>query len=342
MPGAASPNWGPAMPRSFRLLVLCILVVSIGACSSTPTSPGPPGVTRIIGLDGSLAFGSIDIGSSVDRTLTIANSGTSTLTVSGIAVSTAPGVAGFTVSWTSGTIAAGASQSVTVRLTPTEAMNYNGTLTVAANQTSGTNTSAITGTGTTPGTPAEPPSAPKTTFGAGTYSVGTEIAAGRYFSAPDFGCSWERLSGLGDTVAEIIASEFIGDSPGQWIVDVTPSDRYFRSTSACGTWVKDSPRRGTEPTITAGIWLVGAQVTVGAYRSTVASGCYWERLRGFGSKGTDEIIDSKFIATSGSQSIEIQAGDVGFRTNSDCGTWVPVSAILASTAAVSRASHASD
>jgi hypothetical protein len=184
--------------------------------------------------------------------------------------------------------------------------------------------------------PAEPPSAPQTTFGAGTYSVGTELAAGRYFSAPDFGSAWERLSGHSGT-AEIIASEFIGDNASQWIVDIETGDAYFRTDAECGTWVKDSPPRGAAATITAGIWLVGAQAGVGTYSSTVSSGCEWRRLSGFGSKGIDDIIERKFIATSGSETIEIKAGDVGFRTNSDCGTWPPVSPILASTAPVPRA-----
>jgi hypothetical protein len=50
-----------------------------------------------------------------------------------------------TASWLSGTIAAGGSQTVTIRFEPTTAATYSGTLTVNGDQTSGTNTIAISG-----------------------------------------------------------------------------------------------------------------------------------------------------------------------------------------------------
>src|SRR5205823_17368 len=48
-----------------------------------------------------------------------------------------------------GTIAVSGSTDVTVTFTPTAAINYGGTVTVTSGATSGTNTIAISGTGTT-------------------------------------------------------------------------------------------------------------------------------------------------------------------------------------------------
>jgi hypothetical protein len=80
-----------------------------------------------------------------DATLKISNSGTGALTVSSIA-----GPSGYTLTWTSGTIGAGGSQDVTVRFVPTATQIYTGTLTVNGDQTGGTNTIFVSGTGTGP------------------------------------------------------------------------------------------------------------------------------------------------------------------------------------------------
>jgi surface antigen len=104
---------------------------------TTATTP-----TRIISLGGSLAFGSVTVNSSAQSTLTIYNTGNSTMTVSSISYPS-----GFSGNW-SGTITAGNSQSVTVTFTPTSATSYGGTVTVNSDATSGVNTIAASGTGT--------------------------------------------------------------------------------------------------------------------------------------------------------------------------------------------------
>jgi uncharacterized protein YkwD len=78
-------------------------------------------------------------------TLTVGNSGTGTLSVSGITV---PG--GYALNWTSGAIAPGGSQQVTVRFAPTAAQAYDGTLTVNADHSSGTSTASLSGRGAAP------------------------------------------------------------------------------------------------------------------------------------------------------------------------------------------------
>jgi len=330
------------MANTAKLLILCVLIAMVGACSEgTPTSPSPasstttnpttsdlsaPAVSRIVGLSGSLAFGDVEIGSSVDRAVTIANTGNTALTVTGVSVST-PGASDFVVNWAGGAIAAGASQMVNVRFTPTAARSYNGAFVVTADQTSGTGSSAISALGIAPA------HAPKTSVGTGTYAVNTDIVAGRYFATPAFTCNLKRLSALGSTPADVIMWEFIDGHVGQWIVDIAPTDAYFQTDAACGTWTKDAPERGIDTTITSGVWLVGAQITPGTYGASAVSGCYWERLRGFGSRGYDDIIANSFSAADSPQVVTIAATDVGFRTNAECGTWTPVSA---PTASVSR------
>lgn len=100
--------------------------------------------TRVISLSGNLAFGDVAVGSSSQRTLTIVNSGNSTLTVNSISFPS-----GFTGNWSSGTISSGGSQNVTVTFSPSFATSYGGTVTVNSDKTSGGNTISASGTGTT-------------------------------------------------------------------------------------------------------------------------------------------------------------------------------------------------
>jgi formylglycine-generating enzyme required for sulfatase activity/uncharacterized membrane protein len=108
------------------------------SCSGTGTAVA----TRVISLSGSLAFGNVVVGSSSGATMTISNTGNSTLTVSGI---TYP--SGFSGNWSSGTIAAGNSQNVAVTFSPSAATSHGGTITVTSDKTSGTNTISCSGTG---------------------------------------------------------------------------------------------------------------------------------------------------------------------------------------------------
>lgn len=177
-----------------------------------------------------------------------------------------------------------------------------------------------------------PPPPPTVSFGPGTYFV---KSAGRYFTDPYYGCYWERLSGLGGTLDEIIANNFVGYDAGQQIVDIRSTDYAFSTDADCGTWYS-TPRRGLQANITPGMWLVGSQVTPGLYVSNVNYGCYWERLRNF--DGTlSAIIDNDFVDTPGVRYIQVSAGDVGFQTDGDCGTWTRVSTASVTSNAVKAA-----
>ena len=132
--------------RSLCRVVLIAALATAACGKSSPTAPTPTSTsTRVVSLSGSLAFGTVEIGKTSDLTLTIRNTGTGTLSVTAI---TGPG--GYTPNWTSGTIAPGGAQHVTVRFAPTAAQSYGGTLEVHGDHTSGTNTASLSGTGTTP------------------------------------------------------------------------------------------------------------------------------------------------------------------------------------------------
>jgi hypothetical protein len=134
---------------SFLCLTLSFAAAGCGGDGdASPTAPSvtPPAATRVISVSGNLAFGDVPVGSQRDLSFTIANAGTGTVTVSSLTVT---GLASqTTASWTNGSIAAGATQTVTVRFAPTSAGNYNGVVTVVGDQTSGSNTVAISGNAT--------------------------------------------------------------------------------------------------------------------------------------------------------------------------------------------------
>ncbi|MFL5797305.1 MAG: hypothetical protein ACJ77A_05160 [Actinomycetota bacterium] len=69
-----------------------------------------------------------------------------------------------------------------------------------------------------------------------------------------------------------------------------------------------------------GTYRIGSEVSAGTYRASGGSGCYWERLSGFGGGMNDIIANGGF---SPHVVVTIQASDAGF-SSSDCGTWVPL------------------
>jgi YVTN family beta-propeller protein len=108
-----------------------------------------PGPTRVVSLSGNLAFGAVKVGATRSATLTIRNTGNSPLIVNSIGFP-----AGFSGNWTGGIVAAGGSQNVLVTFAPASPTSYGGSVTVNANQTSGTSSIAASGSGTY-GTPSD-------------------------------------------------------------------------------------------------------------------------------------------------------------------------------------------
>ena len=182
------------------------------------------------------------------------------------------------------------------------------------------------------------PSGPRTRFGSGQFRVNVDIAAGRYFSdPPQSGCYWERQRGFSGTLGDIIANDFIGYNPVQYIVDILGSDLAFEGDPECGTWFRDSPRHGAQSSIPPGVWLVGAQIAPGTYQISSGPGCYWERLRHFQHQGVSGVIANDFSSNARTQFVTISGSDAGFNNDGDCGTWTRTS----STAHVANARQAS-
>lgn len=139
-----------------RLLFVLALTAACGKSSSpaapTPTPPPAATPTRVISLTGNLAFDPVQLGQSATRIMTIHNDGNGPMTVTGL-----QGTAGVTAvtvaSWTSGAIAAGSAQDVTIKFTPAAPKVYSGVITVTADQTSGNNGINFSGIGSLDGLP---------------------------------------------------------------------------------------------------------------------------------------------------------------------------------------------
>jgi hypothetical protein len=111
--------------------------------------------TRIIGLAGNMAFGNLPIGATGQRTLIINNTGDSVLQVNEVTYPT-----GFSGNWPGGTIAAGGHHDVTVTFSPSSPIDYNGTIALVSDKTSGIETINASGTGTALGTVQAPAISP--------------------------------------------------------------------------------------------------------------------------------------------------------------------------------------
>ena len=102
---------------------------------------GTAQTTRLLTLSGNLDFGTVQVGDSAFRTLTLSNTGNADLTVSSISYP-----AGFSGNW-SGTIIPGGSQDVTISFSPNTAQSYSGSLSISSDMTGGSASASIIGTG---------------------------------------------------------------------------------------------------------------------------------------------------------------------------------------------------
>ena len=167
-----------------------------------------------------------------------------------------------------------------------------------------------------------PPAPPVQTFQPGQYLVGAQIPAGRYVMNAGVGCYWERQSGLGGTLDEILANDFRGYA-GRAIVDLVPGDVGFEFDGDCGALTTYVPSNLLSTTIIPGTHVVGDHIVPGTYVANVSDGCYWERLTGF-SGDFDELIANDFISSSSQQFVTIGLSDVGFTSDAECGSWTRI------------------
>ncbi|HEY0867295.1 MAG TPA: hypothetical protein VGE01_07950 [Fimbriimonas sp.] len=168
----------------------------------------------------------------------------------------------------------------------------------------------------TPAPPTATPTPAVFSFGGGKQIVGADIPAGTYRTpSGSDSCYWERLSGFGGTLAEILANE---NPDGPAIVTIAETDKGFNS-SRCERWSADLSPITSDPsgTFGDGTYFVGIDIAPGTWRSANGSSCYWARLSGFSGELGDILANDN---EEGSAIVEILPGDDGF-TSSRCGTW---------------------
>ncbi|MBA2388203.1 MAG: hypothetical protein H0V69_14080 [Acidimicrobiia bacterium] len=161
-----------------------------------------------------------------------------------------------------------------------------------------------------------PPTTTLPGFDDGTKLVNQDIPPGRYITKSS--CYWERLSGLGGTIDDIIAND---NSTQQAIVEIYPGDAAFNSIG-CGRWELYRPPAAPATSFGPGDWVVNEQFVAGTYQADGGQGgaCYWERAAGF-----DHLIDFVIANDFGNPSpiVEISPSDVRF-SSSGCGTWTKI------------------
>lgn len=170
-----------------------------------------------------------------------------------------------------------------------------------------------------PATPTPTPKPQFTTFHDGIHKVGGgDIQPGTYRTRSGSpGCYFARLRGFGGSVSDVIANENI-DGPA--VVTIDASDAGFQS-ERCATWTSDlSQVTKSQTSFGEGIYIVGADMQPGSYKSTGGQGCYYARLKGFGGSVNDIIANNN---TDSSAIVTIDASDKGF-TSARCGTWTKV------------------
>lgn len=137
--------------------LLCFLMTGCGggaSATTTPPPPPPPGSGVFQFSSSSLDFGSVNVGSNKALTISMSNTGGSSLTVTQFSMNGAA----FVLSGVSLplTLNAGQSTSGTITFTPSGAGSASGTLSAMINSTTA-GTLGLSGTGTTPPPPPPPP-----------------------------------------------------------------------------------------------------------------------------------------------------------------------------------------
>jgi hypothetical protein len=138
-----------------RLWIALLVATSLacGSSSSTPAAPSstpPAAATRIIALNGALGFGTVAVGGRGSAVVTVSNLGNNPLTISGLS---GPNADVFSASPVTGVVPAGGTLQITVFCSPKAQVVYSGTVTVASDATSGTNTLPVSCGGSLAGTP---------------------------------------------------------------------------------------------------------------------------------------------------------------------------------------------
>ncbi len=165
------------------------------------------------------------------------------------------------------------------------------------------------------------PVVPGSFAGNGTFQVASQIQPGLYrSSSSDFGY-WERLSGAGGTLDEILVNGLVN---GQVYVQIASTDAYF-STARMDRWVPvDLSAPGPQATsfVGDGMFMVGVDIAPGTYQSTSLDSGYWGRLSG--ASGVLDDVLANDLTTTGDQAIVTIEPTDKFFTTSGMGTWTKI------------------
>jgi hypothetical protein len=162
------------------------------------------------------------------------------------------------------------------------------------------------------------PTPPGYAFGNGQHPVGTEVTAGKTYRtrSSSSGCYWERVSGFGGTIGEILAND---NADGPAVITIGAGDKGF-NTERCGTWTQDLSAITKNPNAPfgGGTYIVGVDIAPGTWRSNGTDSCYWARLAAFNGVTRDIIANNN---VTGSAVVTISPSDKGFTSSSRCGMW---------------------
>lgn len=156
LPLTLAPNQSSSFPVQFAPTAGGSVSGSISFVSNAPGSPtvlslsgsGETAGSALNASPSSIAFGNVVIGNHPSQTVTLKNTGTTSISVSQVAAS---GSATFTVGGFSPvTLTGGQTTSFTVTFTPTAAGAVSGSVTVTSTATNSSISIALSGTGTTP------------------------------------------------------------------------------------------------------------------------------------------------------------------------------------------------
>lgn len=160
------------------------------------------------------------------------------------------------------------------------------------------------------------PTGPMTTFGDGTWAVGTvpgKVAPGTYYTTGTGVCYWERDSDLTGSPNSTLANANIA---GPAIVTILPTDAGFKSQS-CGTWSPLPPTGSQATSFGDGVYAVGITIAPGTYSAPGGGSCYWEQDSDFTFGGNATLSNDN---PSGPVTLTIAAPTEAFKTQG-CGTW---------------------
>ncbi|MDH6550762.1 hypothetical protein M2161_004323 [Streptomyces sp. SAI-133] len=157
--------------------------------------------------------------------------------------------------------------------------------------------------------------------GDGDFQVGSDVKPGTYRTTgnSDGMCYWERAKDASGETDSLLANDNV---TGTSYVTVKATDKLFTS-SDCNDWeAVDTKAKGSPATRMSGdggMFLVGADIAPGTYRSTgnTDDSCYWERTKD-AEHGVDSIIANNNV--NGTAVVKIGASDAYFKTTG-CKDW---------------------